>query len=87
MSWDKIAKRFSVPTDIGFYACVDRDGHWFDSSVLFSTAVHWCAMNYGYYNLSPEEEMDWMNKEGIELGVSIVHSSKLKALYEAGMLN
>jgi hypothetical protein len=71
-----------------FYGCVDPDGEWFDSSVTYTTAVHWCCMNAGASNAtgSCESEAQWMNTEGMRLGYSIVHSSMLEKMYEKGLL-
>ena len=72
----------------GFYGCVAPDGEWFDSSVMYTTAVHWCCMNAGASNAthSYETEAQWMNTEGMRLGYSIVHSSMLEKMHEKGLL-
>jgi hypothetical protein len=71
-----------------FYGCIDPDGDWFDSSVQYTTAVHWCCMNAGAAGATDnyETEAQWMNTEGMRLGYSIVHSSMLEKMYEKGLL-
>lgn len=71
-----------------FYGCVDRDGNWFDSSVMYTTAVHWCCMNAGasHATESYASEAEWMATEGEKLGYSIIHSSMIKKMYEKGLI-
>lgn len=69
-----------------FYGCVAPDGTWFDSAVFFETAVHWCAYAAGEFQLSPEQEMEWMSTKGKDLGYSIIHSSMLERMYEKELL-
>lgn len=69
-----------------FYGCVDAEGVWFDSSVTFDVAVHWCCYFVGQYDLSNEGEIEWMNTEGRKLGYSIIHGTMLKKMYEAGLI-
>ena len=69
-----------------FYGCVAPDGTWFDSAIDFHTAIHWCACDAGEFNLSPTEEMDWMETTGSRLGLSIIHSKMLEQMYEKGLL-
>ena len=86
---EKPWKEFSrMKSSDSFYGCIDRDGNWFDSSVNYTTAVHWCCMNAGASSAtgSCESEAQWMNTEGMRLGYSIVHSSMLEKMYEKGLL-
>ncbi len=69
-----------------FYGCIAPDGEWFDSGMVFTTAVSFCCYNAGYYNMTLQEEAEWMNTEGLKLGYSIVHSSMLKKMFEKGLL-
>lgn len=79
--------RFQTGASLPFYGCLDKDGVWFDSSLQFELAVHWVIMNeYGYSDMTMEEEIRWMSNKGVELGYSIVHSDMIKKMYEAGMI-
>jgi peptide methionine sulfoxide reductase MsrB len=69
-----------------FYGCVNAEGEWFDSSENFDTAIHWCCYCAGEMDLSVQEEQDWMATEGLERGYSIVHSTLLRRMYEAGLI-
>jgi hypothetical protein len=69
-----------------FYGCVAPDGTWFDSAIRFEIAVHWCAYAAGEFELSPEQEMEWMSTKGRDLGYSIIHSSMLERMYEKELL-
>ena len=69
-----------------FYGCVDAKGVWFDSSVTFDVAVHWCCYFVGQYDLSNEGEIEWMNTEGRKRGYSIIHGTQIKKMYEAGLI-
>jgi hypothetical protein len=70
-----------------FYGCVNSEGVWFDSSELFNTAIHWCVMHgTGFDDRGIEDEVQWMVKVGRELGFSIVHSTMLRKMYEAGLI-
>ena len=66
-----------------FYACVDKEGNWFDSSIMFTTAVHWCCMAAGKDNLSQIEEMEWMDDNS---EFSVIHSSMLEKMYYAQLI-
>lgn len=80
-------QKFKSHKEQPFYGCINSKGEWFDSSELFATAVHWCAMYYGgKYNLTTEEELLWMDSEGQEHGLSILHSSMLERLVKAGII-
>ena len=74
------------PGSESFYGCVAPDGTWFDSSLLFSTAVHWCAEKAGMSGLSPADEMEWMDNSDLTHGYSIIHSSLLERMYEKGLI-
>jgi hypothetical protein len=69
-----------------FYGCVAPDGTWFDSAMYFSTALHFCCYAAGVFELSPEQEMAWMDTLGSRLGYSIIHSSMLERMYEKELL-
>ena len=71
-----------------FYGCIDPDGDWFDSSVMYTTAVHWCCMNAGASDAtgSYESEAEWMSTEGAKLGYSVIHSGMIKQMYEKGLI-
>lgn len=83
-------KRGAMPqrmhTNSPFYGCVDADGVWFDSSMIFSTAVHWCCCAAGECDLEPQQEIDWMTEDGRRLGYSVVHSDMLRKMWDAGVL-
>ena len=88
-TWDEFKKYENMHTakdPLDFYGCVDAKGLWFDSSVLFETAVHWCCMNKGAINLTTEEEVRWMDNEGRSLGYSVIHGTMIKKMYEKGMI-
>ena len=83
MSWDQIKHRYQPINDKSFWACIDRDGVWCDSSQAFEVAVHWCAMDCGAgCDLSFEQEVDAMRANGY----SIVHSDMLPRLADAGLI-
>jgi len=69
-----------------FYGCVDRDGCWFDSGYDFSCAVHWCCRSYGEHTFTAEGELAWMSEQGQKHGMSIIHSTHLKLMYEKGLI-
>ena len=83
-AWDKF-NRFHGSEN--FYGCVDPDGMWFDSAKSFEAAVHWCCMYAGEYELDTVEELRWMRIEGLKRGYSIIHSTMLRKMYEAGLIN
>lgn len=78
--------RLVNPADKSFYGCVAPDGTWFDSSVLFTTAISFCCYYAGKFGMTLEEEAEWMSTEGVKLGYSIIHSSMLEKMYEKGLL-
>jgi len=84
-TWQEF-NRYYNHTDAGFWGCVASDGEWFDSASLFETAVHWCCYYHGQFELSPEQEREWFETEGKRLGLSIIHSTMLKQMYEKGLL-
>jgi hypothetical protein len=69
-----------------FYGCVAPDGTWFDSGMVYTTAVTHCCYYAGQFDLSIEGEALWMNTEGAKLGYSVIHSSMLKLMYEKGLI-
>ena len=70
-----------------FYGCVNSEGEWFDSSELFNTAIHWCVMSATQGDSRGiADEVRWMDDVGSKLGYSIVHSTMLKKMYEAGLI-
>jgi hypothetical protein len=70
-----------------FYGCINSEGEWFDSSELFETAIHWCVMSATHGDTRGiANEVLWMNDVGSKLGYSIVHSTMLKQMYEAGLI-
>ena len=69
-----------------FYGCVAPDGTWFDSGAYFTTAVHWCACAAGEFDLSPAQEMEWMDNSDLTHGYSVIHSSMLERMYEKGLI-
>jgi hypothetical protein len=81
--WSKF-NRFHGSED--FYGCVDPEGNWFDSAESFEAALHWCCMCAGEYELDTVEELRWMADEGLKRGYSIIHSTMLRKMYEAGLL-
>lgn len=81
-TWDEFKRTFAD----NFYGCVASDGLWFDSSESFDIAVHWCACNAGEFDLSPAQDILWMETKGVELGYSIIHSTMLKQMYEKGLI-
>jgi hypothetical protein len=82
-TWEEFT-RYNVSDT--FYGCVAPSGNWFDSSESFATAVHWCAYYAGEFDLSPAQEMEWMETRGRGLGYSIIHSTMLKQMYEKGLI-
>lgn len=86
MSTWKEFNRFNKHNDEPFWGCVDKEGVWFDSSNTFGIAVHWCCCYYGEFELSTEQELEWLEIEGKQLGVSIIHSDMLKQMHEKGLL-
>lgn len=79
--WEEFTR---LHTDKPFYGCVAKDGTWFDSSELFDTACQWCAHAVGAFN--QEDYAVWMGDNGPKLGLSIIHSTMLRKMYEAGLI-
>jgi hypothetical protein len=69
-----------------FYGCIAPDGTWFDSGMMYTTAVSHCCYHKGEFDLSVEDEALWMNDRGTTLGYSIIHSAMLKRMYEKGLI-
>ena len=83
MSWESIKHRYNPPVGRPFWACIAPDNSWCDSSVSFEVAVHWCAMDHCHNpNLSFEEEVNVM----ADAGYSVIHSSLLEQLADAGII-
>ena len=84
MSWESIKHRYSsmIPGR-SWWACIDREGNWVDSSMSFKTAVQWCAMDAGCaQDLSFDDMIDIITREGY----TIVHSDWLPRLADAGLV-
>jgi len=88
MAWEKFRKfqNFGSADSLNFYGCVNEEGVWFDSATSFDIAAHWCCYAYNQFDLTNEQEIEWMNTEGMRLGLSIIHGSMIKRLYEAGLI-
>jgi hypothetical protein len=82
-SWAEF-NRFKPNAD--FFGCIDAEGAWFDSADLFGTAIHFCCADAGVMGLNIEEEIEWMDEIGKAKGYSIVHSTLLRRMYEAGLV-
>lgn len=82
----KTWEEFKRTIQLNFYGCVAPDGEWFDSAGDFSVAIHWCCYEAGEFDLSPEQEMEWMETKGSDLGYSIIHSAMLERMFEKGLL-
>lgn len=86
-TWEEFNTRFTNIRDaepFNFYGCVNAEGEWFDSSESFEIAVHWCCYYAGEFELT--DEIAWMNTEGVKRGLSVVHSTMLKQMYEKGLI-
>lgn len=86
-TWEEFNTRFmnirgDEPFD--FYGCVNAEGEWFDSSESFAIAVHWCCYYAGQFEVA--DEIKWMDTEGRKLGLSVIHSTMLKQMYEKGLI-
>jgi hypothetical protein len=86
-TWEEFKKyqRYSAD-ELDFYGCVDGDGMWFDSSRSFDVAVHFCCYYANEFNLTPAEELRWMDEEGRKRGYSIIHGTLIKQMYEKGLI-
>lgn len=69
-----------------FYGCVAPDGTWFDSALLFTNAVHFCCYAANEFDLSPAQEMQWMDESDLTHGYSVIHSSLLEKMFEKGLI-
>ncbi len=86
-TWEEFNTRFTNIRDnapFEFYGCVNAEGEWFDSSESFDIAVHWCCYYAGQFEVV--DEIKWMNTEGRKLGLSVIHSTMLKQMYEKGLI-
>lgn len=89
-TWEEFSMRYysaqlnKDPLD--FYGCVNAEGEWFDSSMDFTIAVHWCCYSANEFELSKEDETKWMQTEGRKRGYSIIHGKMLKQMYEKGLI-
>lgn len=83
--WEKAKQRFT--TDTAFYGVVNSKNQWSDSALSFALACHWACYEAGYTEgESVEDEIKWMNTEGIKLGYSIIHSDHLEHMVNAGLI-
>ena len=71
---------------LNFYGCVDKDGVWFDSAASFDVAVHFCCYEDGEFEFTNEQEIEWMNTEGVKRGYSVIHGTMIKQMYEKGLI-
>lgn len=78
-SWEEFKKRFHADV---FFGVVTAEGEWVDSAIQFLTAAHFAAMHEGYHGQTAIESIAILDK----LTNSVVHSSMLKQMYEAGLL-
>jgi len=86
-TWEEFKKyQRWAPDTLGFYGSVDKDGLWFDSAESFALAVRWCCYSVGLHNLTNEEEIQWMNDEGVKRGYSVIHGTMIKKMYEQGLI-
>lgn len=81
LSWDEFRKsRFHADT---FFGVVTSEGEWVDSAIQFHVAMDFAAQHEGGGN---EASMTLLLMNMTKLTVSIVHSSLLEKMYEAGLL-
>jgi hypothetical protein len=82
-SFSEFKKRYH-PFDpsAGFFACISPDGEWIDSAEQISTAMLWCM--YNEIGNTEQDEEEWYNTK--QHGYSIVHSSMLEKMYNAGLV-
>ena len=88
-TWEEFNTRFTPinGTDpLDFYGCVNAVGEWFDSSASFDIAVHWCCYYANEFELTNEGEIQWMTTEGRRLGLSVIHGTMIKQMYEKGLI-
>jgi hypothetical protein len=91
--WKDFSKRYKQANELRgesktleFFACVDSDGKWFDSSDSFQTAVHWCRYYAGDFESTPDD-ITWMSENAPKLGYSVIHGSVLKKMWEKGLVS
>ena len=77
-----MTNRFHLPSNLPFYAVINQDRQWIDSAQSFANAVHWACVDAKAITPSGEDDIDaiW------NAGYSIVHSTLLSALIEAGQV-
>ena len=86
MSWNEVKHRYyPIHVDRGFWACVDKDGYWFDSSESYPVAVHWGAVHTSTRFLD-DGTIDEELKACHDGKVSIIHSSLLQQMADAGLI-
>lgn len=83
MSWETIKHRYTSHEGRPFWACIAPDNTWCDSSTSFEVAVHWCAMDHCH---NPNLDFDYEVKIMEAAGYSIIHSTLLRQLAEAGII-
>lgn len=89
-SWDEFRASRSIHSRADdFFACVDRQGQWLESTFGFETAVYFCIYRHApsFCQDEPTDQYEWMRTEGARLGLSIIHGSTLKRMYEAGLIS
>jgi hypothetical protein len=80
LTWNEFrAHRFHA---CNFFGVVDKEGNWVDSSIQFHTAVMFAAWHEGHTDVMSAEAVCLLN----ELQMSVVHSSMLEKMYEAGLV-
>jgi len=86
-TWEEFKKYERWDTNaLDFYGCVDKDGSWFDSAKTFDIAVHFCCYWANEFDFTNDEELAWMNTEGCKRGMSIIHGTMIKQMYEKGLI-
>ena len=87
MKWGEFIRRYRVgfeQHDGDFYAVIDNENHWVDSSTTFDLAVHWALESAGVYD--PEDSLE---ANIVKLGISrysVIHARFLKPLFDQGLL-
>jgi hypothetical protein len=81
-SWAHFNKFRHWPSPDGFYGVVTKEGEWVESSVSIQGAVANALMYLGTSPLDIAVDVEELQ----EAGISIVHSSLLQKMYEAGCL-
>lgn len=80
MSWDTFRAHRFHSTE--FFGVVDSEGEWVDSAVAFDVAAHFACMLDGMHVHKPTEMLEHLRTSKL----SIVHSSLLEKMYDAGLL-